>query len=1072
MKITKKLLSALLSVLVIITSCSAIISFAEGETAENLISETFLRVHLTEGNQSFEAGAPRTISFTVPESGNYAVFLNKTDTNSTPFAAVFTQSGELAGTEENYSVSVGATDENAASYKYNYIRIGAASGKRSASVYLYKGLCDLTLTAANAANVTYFDLRGTDIEIDGSKQGINPCDYADYASIVAANHVNGEIKSGRTFSEGYTYFNNYPDAVNTRQIHVNAGQTVSYTLNVTKSQNYKMKVLAQAYNWSSVAGGTKDFYFTAILDGNLLYTSPKETLEIQQNNTFGEEKWNDLGVVNLTEGEHTLQIKPPAGSLYIYDIFIDGTEDPIIVNAETLPKSILSNDFATQTATIENGIITVNNGESVSVAFKVTGTDAIDLYMSHLNVTGSADLTYQLDENEPQDVTISGPDKLFENETLSAGVHTLTLTSKTDGFQFKSLDLAAYSETTLGENTGEIVQVQTGAILTAVPLKSGKFEGWSAVEPKTGYYALSAGGSYSLTFNISEEGYYTLYTNATMPQTAFNVFADGEDVTNVMYQDTTVAHNVQMSQNLMNKKLTEGLVHFMPGEHTFKIAANDYLSFKSFELRRSDAVLKNDITYETVIPAWDFNSSASINTGWYFPTQYWQKNSENIQFYARGIYSDMRNVIAHDNGKYTYLVNAEEAGYYDFAAYFTNSNNTAEIEFTVDGVYPYYVVGTPDNSVAEAKSTEPMFLTEGLHEIQIYRNKRTYKDGTVRLYAISFTKNSQDNMIIDAQSTTVNASFDETVSGTAFAAIYKDGKLTGLADKAVANMKNVTIEVSHMQEPDSAKVFVWDSVTGMKPVVPAKEITTVKHKKINVFLMGDSVCVGYSADSFPQQGWGYYFGEEFNENINVINKAVGGTSSKTFKSKGFWDSIHDALGKGDFVFINFGLNDFYDISEEGKGTTIDQYKDNLTEYCEAIKAKGATPILVSTIPECKEWSTTALIARSAAMHEVADACSVTFLDLNTYLNNLWILDGNGKYSETKTMETFNYYYLSETAFHRIEKETGKTIPQGKWDYIASTPDRTHVNIDGAKFVSEAIAMLLSETNVPLKTYLK
>lgn len=1072
MKLTTKLLTALLSAVIIMTCGSAIVSFAEGETTETLLNDTFLRISLTEGNQSFEANTPKTIAFTVPESGNYALFLNKTDANGTPFSAVFSQSGEQTGLEDEYTVSVGATDEDAASYTYNYIRVGAAAKKRSSSVYLYKGPCSLSLTAANAATVTYLDLRCTDIAVDGSKQGILPCDYADYSSIVSNSHVNGEISKGTALSDEYVYYNAYPDAVNTRQIHVDNGKTVVYTLNVTEAQNYKIKVRTKSYVWSATDGGTRDVSFKSSVDESLIYTSPTETLTLKVNGVSGEDKWHDLGVLNLTEGEHTLSFTPSGGGVYLFDLLIEGTDDPVVVNAETLPKTIQSTDFTTQSAAIENGIITMDSGESVNASFKVSGTEAIDLYVSHLNVTGSADLTYQLDENEPQAVTLSGPGKVFENETLSAGVHTLTLTSNTDGFQFKTLDLAAFSETVLGENIGETIQVQKGAVVTPVSLKSGKFEGWSAIEPETGYYALSSDGSYSLTFHITDDGYYTLYTNATMPQNSFTVYADGEDVTNVMYQDTTVAHNVQQAQNQMNKKLTQGLVHFEPGEHTFKITASEYVSFASFELRRSDAVIKNDITYETVIPAWDFNSYTNVGATWFFPTQYWQTNDEKIQSYSRGIYSDMRNVIAHDNGTYTYLVNVEEDGYYDFAAYFTNSNSTAEFEFTVDGIYPYYAVGTPNNAVGEAKSTEPMFLSAGLHEVKIYRTKRTYKDNTVRLYALSFIKNSQDNMIVDAETTTVNASFDKAVTGTAIAAIYKNGVLTNVAEKDITGANNVTIEVRHSQEPDSAKVFVWDSVTGMKPVIPAKEITAVSHKKVNVFLMGDSVCVGYGADSFPQQGWGYYFSEEFNENVYVINRAVGGTSSKTFKSNGYWDPIYNALNTGDYVFINFGLNDFYDIGEDGKGTTIEQYKANLTEYCESIKAKGATPILVSTIPECKEWSALALIERATAMRDVAQDNNITFLDLNTYLNNLWILDENGNYSESKTQATFDYYYLSETAFHRIEEETGQKIPQGKWDYIAETPDRTHVNIDGAKFVSETIADLLSETDSPLTAYLK
>ena len=75
-------------------------------------------------------------------------------------------------------------------------------------------------------------------------------------------------------------------------------------------------------------------------------------------------------------------------------------------------------------------------------------------------------------------------------------------------------------------------------------------------------------------------------------------------------------------------------------------------------------------------------------------------------------------------------------------------------------------------------------------------------------------------------------------------------------------------------------------------------------------------------------------------------------------------------------------------------------------------------------------------------------------------------------SAEKTLETFNYYHLSEPAFRRIEQEYNCTIPQEKWDYIANTPDRTHINIDGAKYVAKTIAELLAESDSTLAKFLK
>ena len=43
-------------------------------------------------------------------------------------------------------------------------------------------------------------------------------------------------------------------------------------------------------------------------------------------------------------------------------------------------------------------------------------------------------------------------------------------------------------------------------------------------------------------------------------------------------------------------------------------------------------------------------------------------------------------------------------------------------------------------------------------------------------------------------------------------------------------------------------------------------------------------------------------------NVSVVNKAVGGTSSKSFYNL-FWPAVRDGLQADDFVFIQFGIND-------------------------------------------------------------------------------------------------------------------------------------------------------------------
>ena len=54
-----------------------------------------------------------------------------------------------------------------------------------------------------------------------------------------------------------------------------------------------------------------------------------------------------------------------------------------------------------------------------------------------------------------------------------------------------------------------------------------------------------------------------------------------------------------------------------------------------------------------------------------------------------------------------------------------------------------------------------------------------------------------------------------------------------------------------------------------------------------VFIVGDST-VNNSSDGF--QGWGNAIGEYFDKTkINVVNRARGGRSSRTFFTEGLWD---------------------------------------------------------------------------------------------------------------------------------------------------------------------------------------
>src|SRR5947208_1354221 len=74
-----------------------------------------------------------------------------------------------------------------------------------------------------------------------------------------------------------------------------------------------------------------------------------------------------------------------------------------------------------------------------------------------------------------------------------------------------------------------------------------------------------------------------------------------------------------------------------------------------------------------------------------------------------------------------------------------------------------------------------------------------------------------------------------------------------------------------------------------------------------LFLAGDSTV---NNGTKGLQGWGTPIAEYFDHSkINVVNRARGGRSSRTFFTEGLWDKLLAEMKRGDFVIIQFGHND-------------------------------------------------------------------------------------------------------------------------------------------------------------------
>lgn len=131
------------------------------------------------------------------------------------------------------------------------------------------------------------------------------------------------------------------------------------------------------------------------------------------------------------------------------------------------------------------------------------------------------------------------------------------------------------------------------------------------------------------------------------------------------------------------------------------------------------------------------------------------------------------------------------------------------------------------------------------------------------------------------------------------------------------------------------------------------------------------------------RGWGQDIGSFLDETkIQVVNRAIGGRSSRTFFTEGRWDEMLAAIKPGDIVLVQFGHNDVGPLDARGKfrgsikgigdeteqvtqpdGSieTVRSYGWYLKHFARTAKAKSATVVLCSPVPhkkfegDWKEW---------------------------------------------------------------------------------------------------------------------
>jgi polygalacturonase len=224
----------------------------------------------------------------------------------------------------------------------------------------------------------------------------------------------------------------------------------------------------------------------------------------------------------------------------------------------------------------------------------------------------------------------------------------------------------------------------------------------------------------------------------------------------------------------------------------------------------------------------------------------------------------------------------------------------------------------------------------------------------------------------------------------------------GIDAGSIEYARNWTMRNVRLETKTSLKISNAQNVESPDTQAPANP------KLPTIFVIGDSTANNHANGAL---GWGDPFIGYFDPaQVNVLNRARAGRSSRTFITEGLWDKVLGDMKKGDVVLIQFGHNDAGAINDTtrargsvpGVGEETQEIDNLLTKKHEVVhtygwylrkmisdtRAKGAVPVLLSLTVR-NIWKDGRVERGSGKFSqwaaEVARSQNVEFIDLTTII---------------------------------------------------------------------------------------
>jgi lysophospholipase L1-like esterase len=171
----------------------------------------------------------------------------------------------------------------------------------------------------------------------------------------------------------------------------------------------------------------------------------------------------------------------------------------------------------------------------------------------------------------------------------------------------------------------------------------------------------------------------------------------------------------------------------------------------------------------------------------------------------------------------------------------------------------------------------------------------------------------------------------------------------------------------------------WDEkmtleFNGTHPAVHALAIE--KAAVPTVFILGDSTVCDQPAE--PWNSWGQMLPRFFKPDIAIANHAESGETIASSLGAHRFDKVFSLMKPGDYLIMQFGHNDM----KSHATNALDLYKSNLKKVVAETRAKGGTPVLVTSMERKGGVEAPTLMGYPDAVREVAKEENCALIDLN------------------------------------------------------------------------------------------